>query len=128
MSKTPYTINLDDYVYSELERIRKSIKTLDFSGLEATVERLQYHGEKMEAALYEQQGTIRRIYDAIRLRYTATDTSETQVIENIKAILKAADEKRYTFPVKVPDAQSQPVPEPVATVDIGNLEYYTFNE
>ena len=124
MSKTPYTINLDDYVCSELERIRKSIKTLDFSGLEATVERLQYHGEKMEEALYKQRNALNRIYDAIRR--PDTDTSPAQVIENIKAIFKDVDEERYPFPAKVPDART--VPESVATVDIGNLEYYTFNE
>lgn len=126
MSKIPYTINLDDYVCNELERIRKAIKTLDFSGLEATVERLQYHGEKMEEALYKQLGALNAIYAAIKR--SVSDTSDEQVIDKIKAILKGVDEERYAIPTKVPDAHSQPVPESVATVDIGNLEYYTFTE
>lgn len=52
MSKIPYTINVEEYICSELENIRKMIKTLDFSMLEATIERIQYHASAMEAALY----------------------------------------------------------------------------
>lgn len=52
MSRTPYTINLDDYVCSELERIRKMNETRDYSGLAAVVERIQYHATRMEEALY----------------------------------------------------------------------------
>lgn len=52
MSKVPYTINVDVYICTEIELIRKMIKTLDFSMLEATLERIQFHANSMENALY----------------------------------------------------------------------------
>ena len=56
MSKVPYTINVDEYICTELEIIRKMTKTLDFSGLAAVVERIQHHGSSMENALYRYDG------------------------------------------------------------------------
>lgn len=52
MSKIPYTIDVKEYICSELERIRQMTKTLDFSSLLAVVERIQFHASSMEAALY----------------------------------------------------------------------------
>jgi hypothetical protein len=52
MSRVPYTINVDQYVCVELERIRTMLKTLDFSGLAASVERVQLHATAMEDALF----------------------------------------------------------------------------
>lgn len=52
MAKVPYTIDVDRYVCSELEDIRKMINNLDFSRLAAVVERVQYHASAMENALY----------------------------------------------------------------------------
>lgn len=52
MSKIPYTVNVNEYICDNLEQIRKMLKTYDFSSLEAVVERIQYHANKMESALY----------------------------------------------------------------------------
>ena len=56
MSKVPYTINVDRYICTELETIRKMLETHDFSMLKATVERIQYHASSMEEALYRYEG------------------------------------------------------------------------
>ena len=56
MSKVPYTIDVNRYICTELELIRTMLKTLDFSGLHATVERIQHHGTAMEEALYRYEG------------------------------------------------------------------------
>ena len=61
MSKVPYTVNVDRFICTELEEIRKMTKTLDFSSLLATVERIQHHGSAMEDALYEQRSTINKV-------------------------------------------------------------------
>lgn len=52
MSKIPYTVNVNEYICDNLEQIRKMLKTYDFSSLGAVVERIQYHANKMESALY----------------------------------------------------------------------------
>lgn len=52
MSKVPYTVNVDDYVCTELERLRMMTKTLDFSQMSAIIERIQFHVSSMESALY----------------------------------------------------------------------------
>lgn len=52
MSKVPYTINVEEYICSEIELIRKMTKTLDFSMLNASLERIQFHANAMESALY----------------------------------------------------------------------------
>jgi len=52
MSKIPYTVNVNEYVCDNLEQIRTMLKTYDFSSLGAVVERIQYHANKMESALY----------------------------------------------------------------------------
>jgi len=64
MSKVPYTINVNEYVCSELETVRKMILTHDFSMLPAIVERIQFHVSSMENALYRYDGiryTIKRL-------------------------------------------------------------------
>lgn len=55
MAKIPYTVNVDEYVCSELEVMRKMTSTLDFSGLSAVIERVQFHVSRMEDALYAYQ-------------------------------------------------------------------------
>lgn len=55
MAKIPYTVNVDEYVCSELETMRKMVSTLDFSGLSAAIERVQFHVSRMEDALYTYQ-------------------------------------------------------------------------
>lgn len=52
MSHVPYTINIEDFICSELDRIRKMKETMDFSSLMAVVERIQFHATSMENALY----------------------------------------------------------------------------
>ena len=52
MSHIPYTVNVNDYICSELDRIRKMKETMDFSSLMAIVERIQFHATSMEGALY----------------------------------------------------------------------------
>lgn len=52
MSKVPYTINVNEYICDCLEQIRKMLQTHDFSALPALIERIQYHANKMESALY----------------------------------------------------------------------------
>lgn len=52
MSKVPYTVNVNEYICDCLEQIRTMLKTRDFSALPAVVERIQFHANKMEAALY----------------------------------------------------------------------------
>ena len=52
MSKVPYTINVDEYICTELDRLRKMKETLDFSMLPAIIERIQHHASSMENALY----------------------------------------------------------------------------
>ena len=66
MSKVPYTVNIDRFICTELEEIRKMTKTLDFSGLLATVERIQHHGSAMEEGLYEQRSIINQISSAVK--------------------------------------------------------------
>lgn len=56
MSKVPYTIDVNRYVCSELDSIRKMLETHDFSMLPATVERIQFHASAMEEALYRYEG------------------------------------------------------------------------
>ncbi len=53
MAKTKYTISVDEYICTDLARLRTMLKTHDFSGMLSTVERIQYHADRMEAALYE---------------------------------------------------------------------------
>ena len=62
MSKVPYTVDVDRYICSELESIRTMIKTLDFSSLLSTVERIQYHASAMEDALYAKADLCSGIY------------------------------------------------------------------
>lgn len=67
MSRIPYTVNVNEYVCDCLEQIRKMVVTHDFSSLPAVVERIQYHANKMEAALYSYEDlkykVIRRVDD-----------------------------------------------------------------
>ena len=55
MSKIPYEIDVDRWICTELGDIRDMQKTHDYSRLLATVERIQYHAQCMEDALYTQR-------------------------------------------------------------------------
>ena len=52
MSKVPFTINIDEYICTALEQMRKMNETRDYSGLGAAIERIQNHANAMESALY----------------------------------------------------------------------------
>ena len=87
MSRVPYTINVNRYVCSELDHIRKMLETHDFSMLKASVERIQFHASAMEEALYRYEG----------IRYTLKDQVNNQEIddatfrEKAREVLKALD-------------------------------------
>lgn len=51
MSKVPYTVNVDEYICSALEQMRKMNETRDYSGLAAAIERVQHHANMMERGL-----------------------------------------------------------------------------
>lgn len=52
MSKVPYTVDVDEYICTALEQIRKMNETRDYSSLMAVVERIQFHAQRMEDAIY----------------------------------------------------------------------------
>ncbi len=52
MSRVPYTINVDEYICTALEQMRKMNECRDYSGLAAAIERIQHHANQMENALY----------------------------------------------------------------------------
>lgn len=90
MSKVPYTINVNEYICSELETIRKMIKTHDFSMLPAVAERIQFHATAMESALYRYDGiryTIKNL-----LKEELTDAEFRKKVENVMAQLKDVDD------------------------------------
>jgi len=52
MSRVPFTVNVEEYVCTELSRMRTMRDTHDYSGLLASIERVQQHVNRMETALY----------------------------------------------------------------------------
>jgi len=87
MSKIPYTINVDRYICTELEYIRKMLETHDFSTLKATVERIQYHASSMEEALYRYEGIRYTLKDKVN----DTDVDDATFREKAREVLKALD-------------------------------------
>ena len=67
MSKVPYTINVDEYICSALDQMRKMNDNRDYSGLAAAIERIQHHANQMENALYAYEDlygrTSRALFD-----------------------------------------------------------------
>lgn len=67
MSKVPYTINVDEYICSALEQMRKMNESRDYSSLGAAIERIQHHANQMENALYAYEDlygrTSRALFD-----------------------------------------------------------------
>lgn len=85
MSKVPYTIDVNRYICTELEYLRKMLVTHDFSMLPAAIERIQFHGSSMEEALYRYEG----------IKYTlknAVDNEEISDAEFRKKALKVLNE------------------------------------
>lgn len=88
MSKVPYTINVNEYICSELETIRKMINTHDFSMLPAVAERIQFHATAMESALYRYDGIRYTIKNLLKEELTDTEFREKvkNIMENVKDI------------------------------------------
>jgi len=84
MSKIPYTIDIDRFICSELEDIRKMRKTLDFSGLHAAIERIQSHANAMESAVYKGRDFRYDIRNAIKDK----DMSEKEFRQKIEDLYK----------------------------------------
>lgn len=84
MAKVPYEINVERYVCTELDYIRKMCKNLDFSFLPATVERIQYHASAMESALYRYDGIKYELNEKVDNK----DVSDKEFREIAKKILK----------------------------------------
>jgi len=87
MSKVPYTINVNDYVCAELDRIRKMKETLDFSMLMACVERIQIHASMMENALYRYEGikyTLSKKVDDDEMTDAEFRAKAKEILEELK--------------------------------------------
>lgn len=88
MSKVPYTIDVNRYICTELEYLRKMLVTHDFSMLPAAIERIQFHASSMEEALYRYEG----------IKYTlknAVDNAEMTDEEFRKKALKVLGELKH---------------------------------
>lgn len=84
MAKVPYEINVERYVCTELDYIRKMCKNLDFSLLPATVERIQYHASAMESALYRYDGIKYELNEKVDNK----DVSDEEFRKIAKKVLK----------------------------------------
>jgi hypothetical protein len=84
MSKVPYTINVDRYICTELDVIRKMLETHDFSMLKATVERIQFHASAMEEALYRYEG----IKYALKNKVDEEGVTDADFREKAREVLK----------------------------------------
>lgn len=84
MSRTPYTINVDEYICGCLEQIRKMVETRDFSSLLAVTERIQYHATKMESALYSYED----IKYKITRRVDQEDLTDEQFRDYVRGLVK----------------------------------------
>lgn len=87
MSKVPYTINVNKYICSELEIVRKMFSSHDFSMLPALVERVQYHASSMEEALYRYEGIKYTLKNAV----DNEEVSDKEFREKALKVLKELD-------------------------------------
>jgi len=87
MSKVPYTINVERYICTELESIRKMLETHDFSMLKATVERIQFHASAMEDALYRYEG----IKYTLKNKIDEEGVTDADFREKAREVLKQLD-------------------------------------
>ena len=88
MSKVPYTIDVNRYICTELEYLRKMIVTHDFSMLPAAIERIQFHASSMEEALYRYEGikyTLKNAVDDEKMTDKEFRKKALKVLENIKS-------------------------------------------
>ncbi len=64
MSRIKYTVDVNEYICSALEQIRKMHETRDYSSLLAVTERIQHHADMMEKSIgdaFEGKYSIRRM-------------------------------------------------------------------
>lgn len=87
MSKVPYTIDVNRYICSELDTIRKMFETYDFSMLKATVERIQFHASSMEDALYRYEG----IKYTLKNKVDEEGVTDADFREKAREVLKQLD-------------------------------------
>jgi len=88
MSKVPYTIDVNRYICTELEYLRKMLVTHDFSMLSAAIERIQFHASSMEEALYRYEGikyTLKNAVDDEKMTDEEFRKKALKVFENIKS-------------------------------------------
>lgn len=88
MSRVPYTINVEEYVCTALEQIRGMVKSLDFSGLSAAIERIQFHANQMENALYSYEGIKRQVNKLLEDEKLSDAEFKEKVSEFMKEINK----------------------------------------
>jgi len=87
MSKVPYTINVDRYICTELEYLRKMLVTHDFSMLPAAIERIQFHASAMEEALYRYEG----IKYTLKNKVDEEGVTDADFREKAREVLKQLD-------------------------------------
>ena len=88
MSKVPYTIDVNRYICTELEYLRKMLVTHDFSMMPAAIERIQFHATSMEEALYRYEGikyTLKNAVDNEEMTDEEFRKKALKVLENIKS-------------------------------------------
>lgn len=88
MSKVPYTIDVNRYICTELEYLRKMLVTHDFSMLPAAIERIQFHASSMEEALYRYEGikyALKNAVDDEKMTDEEFRKKALKVLENIKS-------------------------------------------
>ena len=88
MSKVPYTIDVNRYICTELEYLRKMLVTHDFSMMPAVIERIQFHASSMEEALYRYEGikyTLKNAVDDEKMTDEEFRKKALKVLENIKS-------------------------------------------
>lgn len=88
MSKIPYTINIDRFICTELEYIRKMNENRDYSMLAAAIERIQYHASSMEEALYRYEGIKYRLKDDVNNKDVTDEDFRKKAAEVLKALEK----------------------------------------
>lgn len=95
MSKVTITIEVDRYICTELEDVREMLATLDFSGLKASIERIQKHANSMESALRNYNNYLGEIRNIIRstdyntgLNTSTVELTPEEKLLAIEAILK----------------------------------------
>lgn len=94
MSKVPFTIDVDRYICTELEQCRGMIKSRDFSGLSACVERMQLHANAMEDALYHYRDKLGDVNKETVKFFEALEKEDIKVPKALKKDLMKAVTKK----------------------------------